>query len=420
MDIPQELEPLPPEAVEESLPGPPPPSLPRIKLGELEVNETSPLLFEGRALFPHPDGSAAPCGRDNCERHLFDVEFPGGYWEENAGALEVSIAWEGSEEADFEIRILDAEGKLIHEAPWGQYARVALLENPASGAYVVEVRSTRVGGAYEGVVQVEPRKTLAGEPRDLLPNLVALPPRDLSLVHTNYYSYGFEDALGAAGVRGCGVDEFAEKQAQRCLRFATSLGNAGDGPLELRLTLPERAKVFAGEGQMLQRIYRPDGTFRDEPAGKALYHATHQHIHYYGFAAFQLFAYDWEAEARGSPVGTGAKTSFCTADEGLVRLGLLGTSVNLYDGAGCDPLASEQFMGLSPHWFDRYELDRPDQYVEVTGLPDGVYELVQTADADGTLLESDEADNEAGIVFRMQGEQVEVLRSWSSGAPFRK
>jgi subtilase family serine protease len=65
-----------------------------------------------------------------------------------------------------------------------------------------------------------------------------------------------------------------------------------------------------------------------------------------------------------------------------------------------------------------YEVDRPDQYVDVMGVPDGVYELVSRADEDNTVLESNEDDNEASVVFRLTGETIEVLATHGPTGPF--
>ncbi|HVM45441.1 MAG TPA: hypothetical protein VM582_05845 [Candidatus Thermoplasmatota archaeon] len=85
-----------------------------------------------------------------------------------------------------------------------------------------------------------------------------------------------------------------------------------------------------------------------------------------------------------------------------------------YDGRGClDPYSSASgsswYTGVSAGFTDFYGWYLPDQYVDVSGLPDGTYELVTIADGYGTLVESDASDNAGTAVFRMRGDGVEVL-----------
>lgn len=51
----------------------------------------------------------------------------------------------------------------------------------------------------------------------------------------------------------------------------------------------------------------------------------------------------------------------------------------------------------------------PDQYIEVSGLPDGYYLLDTLADADGLVLEANEHNNEAAALVRICGDAAEVV-----------
>lgn len=430
--------------VEEVPVPPPPPALPLLRLGAQEARGTGAMLVQpGAALAAVPDGFNAACVATNCATWPIALEFEPGFWDHRDGGVEATVAWGGHESVDFVLEVLDAKGERVGASDGGEYAQVVLLDEPASGTYVAVVKAARMGGDYALLVQLEAREP-EREPREILPNLVALRPKDISLFADSYFMRGVlpaplgispkQVARDALGLQGCGLDEGLEAQARRCLRFASAVGNVGEGPLEVRLRSADEALSLAGQGQFVQRIFRTDGSFREEPTGPAFYHPTHQHLHFAGLATFQLHPFDPATSERGDPIGQGRKAGFCMVDEGLVSLAMVGNHAWTYTGEGCDFLlmyhtlddptgapargAPDAFMGISPGWFDMYEVDRPDQYVEITGLKDGTYELVATADGDHTLVESNEDDNESSVVFELKGNEVRVLGGKGPTGPF--
>ena len=68
-------------------------------------------------------------------------------------------------------------------------------------------------------------------------------------------------------------------------------------------------------------------------------------------------------------------------------------------------------MGISPGWGDVYSWDTPDQYIEITGVPDGLYDVVSTANPDGGILESSRADDTARTRICLRGNTVKVMDS---------
>ena len=246
--------------------------------------------------------------------------------------------------------------------------------------------------------------------RDLLPNLVTLPPMDLRL----------DDPFGAPALaeqaRGCGAGETAEKRVVRCLRFSNGVGNVGEGPLEMRLPKQEGPAGLAGEGRFAQRVWRADGSYHDAPAGRATFHPYHGHFHYSGAAAFRLHAFDLATGARGPMLKETRKTGFCFGDLSLVTMDLAATTPPTFDGTGClDPLLHDAWVtGLTPNWYDRYHWSWFDQYVDLTGVPDGAYELVSVVNEDAGIQETRLDDNEASAVFRLKGSTVEMLWTTSS------
>lgn len=341
-----------------------------------------------------------------------------------AGRLLVSVRWPLYEDKRFEVEVLGPDGALAAEGKEGRAALgigpvpllpvpgsavVAFVDAPVPGNYSIVVRATRGAGDYEGAAQFVP--DVAEEARRLLPNLVTLPPRDLVL----------EDPFGLPGApagpaRGCMAGETAERQAVRCLRFSNGIGNVGEGPLEMRLAREEGPAGLAGQGKFTQRVHLADGTSEDVPAGLATFHPGHGHFHYSGAAIFRLHAYDLESGTRGEALKESRKTGFCFGDLSLVVMGLPTTGAPRYDASGClDPLTHDAWAtGLMPNWYDRYHWTWFDQFVDVDGLPDGVYELVSVANEDGSVIETTTADNEASAVFRLEGDVAEVISTRSS------
>ena len=65
-----------------------------------------------------------------------------------------------------------------------------------------------------------------------------------------------------------------------------------------------------GNQEVLQRIYDDEGGYRDRVAGEFTYHAGHGHIHFDGYAIYNLREIGPGGEV-GEIVATGGKISFC-------------------------------------------------------------------------------------------------------------
>ncbi len=369
-----------------------------LTLGGQSVQDTAPLYFRGPEI-----------GAGERHEYLLDVQIPDGYWATMSGALEVSLLYDLRDYAWVDLFVTTPGGEEIEAMGWNDY--VTLIDTPASGTYTITVKGREGVASYLAVAQLETKPRDAGPARDLLPNLVTLPPTDLTIGSS--YTCAFVACVGpyvcaqALGcvpnpvdVGACSAVERVEDQVQRCLRFSNRIGNVGEGPFEVILELPDEALAMAGRGEWTQNIWRSDGSIRTERVGPAAYHVTHGHVHYEGMAHYELFAYDLDAAERLDAVSEGRKVGFCLIDMGLVELGLPYTS---YPGqtAGC---------GLSSNWFDLYWYTLDEQYIDITGLPNGVYELVSTANVLGTAIEADHEDNWANVVFRLTGDEIEILQ----------
>ena len=71
-------------------------------------------------------------------------------------------------------------------------------------------------------------------------------------------------------------------------------------------------------------------------------------------------------------------------------------------------------QGMSVGWADVYNWFLADQYIEVSGIPDGYYILTTIADADALVLESNENNNEVSALIRICGDAAEIVGDTAS------
>ncbi|MDQ0377869.1 lysyl oxidase family protein [Amycolatopsis thermophila] len=193
---------------------------------------------------------------------------------------------------------------------------------------------------------------------------------------------------------------------QRQLRFSTTIVNVGRGPFELVASRSSARSSFV----VSQRVVHADRSqvTTGVPAGLVYAGDGHNHWHVRDLESYQIVRLD-----DGSKVGTGMKGGFCFYDNDPYRRALPGAPrSSVYSRAGCgqeDSLTVS--MGLSVGWGDRYAWTLPDQYIDVTGLPDGRYRLIATADAQGRFVESDRGNNTTWVDL--------VLTTRKSGATVR-
>jgi hypothetical protein len=105
--------------------------------------------------------------------------------------------------------------------------------------------------------------------------------------------------------------------------------------------------------------------------------ACHQHHHVRGFAEYALLGPD------GGVVVVGRKQAFCVEDSTAVRTGATSR------GYGCAN------QGISHGWADVYTRYLPCQWIDVTDVPSGHYQLRIRINTLGTLPERDVTNDEA-------------------------
>jgi hypothetical protein len=194
---------------------------------------------------------------------------------------------------------------------------------------------------------------------ELLPNLRALPPRDIAMLDANN------------------------------IKFSTTSWNSGDGILTLVPRTPETVNGQVKQ-PVDQRIQCSGGGYYDRPAGSAEYHPAHNHVHYNDYANYIL-----ESISSSQNPRQGSKTTFCIMDTTGVNTQLAGASGSAVFNLCPTQDPSFNTQGMSVGWGDTYGSHLAGQSLYIEGLPDGVYRLRNVFDPNGRVLETQDSDNES-------------------------
>jgi hypothetical protein len=185
------------------------------------------------------------------------------------------------------------------------------------------------------------------------------------------------------------------------LAFGSAVDNVGAGPL-----IVAGRRVSGGPALMEadQLVRLSDGSTRRYPhVGRLRYTlaTTHQHWHLLHFDRYEL-----RSLAGGKLVRPDRKTGFCLGDryesDELVTLRREPAEPVWTDECGKrQPLLAALREGISVGYGDNYAPLLEGQYIDVTGLPPGRYELVHRANADRSLRESDYRNDAASVVISL-------------------
>ena len=145
---------------------------------------------------------------------------------------------------------------------------------------------------------------------------------------------------------GC-VDEPGDRNL---LRFSLRSPNTGDG--DLFLGNPLNNDLF-------------------------VYSDCHDHFHFTGYAEYRLL------DPSGNVAATGHKQAFCLLD------------FDPLDGTTTDGVYNCSFQGIQKGWSDIYYSGLPCQWVDITGVAPGDYNLEITLNFEHLLAESDYTNNQA-------------------------
>lgn len=185
------------------------------------------------------------------------------------------------------------------------------------------------------------------------------------------------------------------------IRFSTRSWNQGAGPLELV------AGAGDSNGQnVYQRIYSSDGSHQDYFVGTFVWHPSHNHFHFGDYALYYLEPIN----APGGSPKSGSKTTFCVMDTNKIDDGLPGAPQNaVYATCG------STVQGMSVGWADTYGYNLTGQSIDFTGNPSGDYCLTIQIDPKARLYESNENDNVASSLLRIDAERSTVTVLDSTG-----
>ncbi|MBP2326363.1 hypothetical protein JOF56_006748 [Kibdelosporangium banguiense] len=201
------------------------------------------------------------------------------------------------------------------------------------------------------------------------------------------------------------------------LRFTTAEDNIGDGPLLLfghrdpgESTMHVRQGFQAGRHGPIPDSY---AEARQQTQNSMYYEPApmHQHWHLMGFERMQL------RTPRGGTVVTDRKNGFCLGDR--YRVGDAHTlpnavrdnnspehrlSMYLRDNmcAQKDPSVTEVKVGISVGSGDDYLYDVDFQWLDITRVPSGTYDLVNTVNSNRTLHETNYDNNSSSMAISIQ------------------
>ena len=207
------------------------------------------------------------------------------------------------------------------------------------------------------------------------------------------------------------------------LRFTSAEENIGEGPLLLyghrdstdQDTMTVRQALRNGPDGSIPADYasaqRATRAFTYyEPA------VAHQHWHLMNFEHFALVS------PQGKTIVTDRKNGFCLGDRFTVADA--GTLGHVPGGTGPDadlaetlrsnqcrhhePGALDVLEGISVGAGDDYKYTVDFQWLDITHVPAGTYDLVNTVNADRTLLESDYGNNSTAVALSIE---------WPQGTP---
>ncbi|MFM8999347.1 MAG: lysyl oxidase family protein [Actinomycetota bacterium] len=248
-------------------------------------------------------------------------------------------------------------------------------------AIALAVGLVTVTAAFAGTVLVPTWRAEAAVGDQMLPNLQALPAREISI------------AVDAAGAPQ--------------LRFSTISWNAGTGPLTL---VAGSTDSTTNSQDVWQWIKLEGGGEAKRLAGSFVWHPLHNHFHFEGYAVYTL----QPAAATGASGRTSQKTTFCVMDTNRIDGTLAGSPTS-----GFYTTCGSSTQGMSVGWGDRYGSTLAGQSIDLTGLADGDYKLFVDVDPQNRLTEASEADNRSCVLLRIgvAARTVQVLNANSCDAP---
>jgi hypothetical protein len=193
------------------------------------------------------------------------------------------------------------------------------------------------------------------------------------------------------------------------LKFATTIYNAGRGPLETRGARNPRT----GALEVYQYVYEGKRAAKGRPVGTFNYNHRHGHLHFDEFARYELWSLGADGR-RVARVAQNAKVGFCLMDIKQMSSDRTHLESGLIEKPGGPVYAGcrRDVQGISVGWGDEYLALLYEQDLDLTGVPSGNYALVITSNPGRQIEEMDYRNNAAVAYVTLEGEEV----VWSSEA----
>jgi hypothetical protein len=365
----------------------------------------------------------------NCDVVHLDIETDPSIYGAGDGVL-VSIKW-ATDYDQYNLFVDDPSGLPLAEGTdVDSNAQSVLLKQPQKGVYTIRVvpfyTTFPQDLTYDGTATVwhEPTVGLPAGTK-LLPQLWTMPPSgfhigDVPPIPSN--PTGWRWTPDGTFANSCYLEEQVQYHSTRCLRFDNDIRNVGAGTLKLRFDWTTNVVTSC---EMEQEIDVIGAAPIDRNAGPCVFHVQHAHFHYKNMAAYLLFAVDARGRPAATPSASSTKLGFCAIDVDEWSFGMPAakTHARVYSFPTCNvpntiPAPPNpdvwEYMGISPGWGDIYTWDLPGQYIDISNVSDGVYELVSRANPDGGLIEA-ATGLETGITcIRITGSTVKVLQVFPS------
>jgi hypothetical protein len=420
------------------------------------------VTWNGKTTDPTGQGYGPPtaqtCTPDTCDSFLLKVDVPAGTFKHAAknpapdgvtrvqaegptdmpgdGVL-ISIKWP----TDFDQWNLYVEDTSTgHTVAQGidldSNAQSVLLPEPHNGTYRVTIvpfftNFDKVDQEYRGEARAWFDPTQAhSSTTTLLPRIQTMPPAnfhigDVPPLPSN--PMGWRYTAPGTFSNSCYTDETVQFGSQRCLRFDNDIRNTGAGPLILRFAWSPDS--LANNCAMQQEVLSSDATVSDRGAGPCVFHPQHAHFHYQNMGVYQLYPVEPGGTPGAKPVATSRKVGFCTIDVDYFTFGAAKPGgPRTYSFPTCNvpnaiasksdgpygPASPPEYMGISAGWGDVYTWDLPAQYIDITTVPDGAYEVVSRSNPDGGILTSDRGGETGVTCVAIKGSTVKALREFPS------
>jgi hypothetical protein len=207
--------------------------------------------------------------------------------------------------------------------------------------------------------------------------------------------------LGMATMKTVYIDT-STIPGHRLLRYDAFLANVGAGPFEVA---GHRSSPTVSSMAVTQHIYQSGGGFRSVATGDVMkYFASRWRL--------QDLENGWLQTTSGGTIVALAKHWYCSADDYDYSPSLPGDPGHAVYLGGCGfkkkSILSVR-MGLSVGWVDDYSANTPNQYIDITNVPDGTYFVYSVADPHNYFLESNESNNSTWDEVQITGDTVTIL-----------